>query len=72
MSARRPTALLIPCPRNLDERGPAPRTYTAWFWLYATTRRLRHRLGLHDYEHIQLIRSRRCTWCGKSKPDGPS
>ncbi len=63
---RRSTALLIPCPWSGDEDDPVPRSYHAWFWLYARTRRLRHRIGLHDYEYAPALRARRCTWCGKT------
>ncbi|MFD4740591.1 hypothetical protein ACFWNQ_24985 [Streptomyces virginiae] len=61
----RTTALGIPCPWSGDETEPAPRTYRAWVWLYATTRRLRHRISLHDYERWGIDGGRRCTWCGK-------
>lgn len=64
---RAPTALLIPSPWSGDENDPIPATYRAWFWLYKTTRRLRHRLGLHDWIGYP---SRRCSWCGK--PGGAS
>ncbi|WP_318201051.1 hypothetical protein [Streptomyces sp. SCL15-4] len=63
---RTPTALLIPCPWSGDEYDPVPRSYAAWFWLYTRTRRLRHLLGLHDYQYVPAIRARHCTWCGKS------
>ncbi|MFE2164875.1 hypothetical protein ACFXB3_07345 [Streptomyces sp. NPDC059447] len=62
----RPTALRIPCPWSGDEHDPVPRSYHAWFWLYAHTRRLRHKLGLHDYQ-AWGIAGRRCTWCGHTK-----
>ncbi|GGW15726.1 hypothetical protein GCM10018980_52030 [Streptomyces capoamus] len=65
--ARRPTALLIPSPWSGDEFDPAPRSYWVWFWLYKHTRRLRHRLGLHDYEYVYALHGRRCTWCGKTE-----
>lgn len=66
---RRPTALLIPSPWSGDGYDPVPRTYPAWFWLYKTTRQLRHRLGLHDWNgHLRL----RCTWCGKTRSGGAS
>ena len=64
---RRATALLIPCPWSGDEFDPVPRRYWAWFWLYKHTRRLRHRLGLHDYQYIYALHGRRCTWCGKTE-----
>lgn len=60
----RATALGIACPWSGDEHDPIPRTYRAWFWLYSRTRRLRHRIGLHDYQHIPILLARRCTWCG--------
>jgi hypothetical protein len=63
---RRSTALLIPCPWSGDESDPVPRSYRAWIWLYSRTRRLRHTLGLHDYEYLCALGSRRCTWCGKT------
>lgn len=65
--ARRTTALLIPCPWSGDEFGPVPRSYHAWFWLYKHTRRLRHRLGLHDYKYVHALHGRQCTWCGKTE-----
>lgn len=64
--ARRTTALLIPCPWSGDENDPVPRSYRAWIWLYARTRHLRHRVGLHDYEYVYALAARRCTWCGKT------
>jgi hypothetical protein len=63
---RRSTALLIPCPWSGDETDPVPRSYHAWIWLYSRTRRLRHRLGLHDYKYVCALGSRQCTWCGKT------
>lgn len=62
--AKRPTALGIPCPWSGDENDPTPRRYWAWFWLYRTTRVLRHRIGLHDFQWIHALNARRCTWCG--------
>jgi hypothetical protein len=59
---KHPTALLIPSPWSGDEYDPIPRTYRAWFWLYRTTRVLRHRIGLHDWL------PGRCSWCGKRRP----
>jgi hypothetical protein len=63
---RRYTALLIPCPWSGDESDPVPRSYRAWIWLYGRTWRLRHRLGLHDYEYVCTLGHRQCTWCGKT------
>jgi len=65
VTGRRTTALLIPCPWSGDERDPVPRSYRAWIWLYVKTRRLRHRVGLHDYEYIPALDGLRCTWCFK-------
>lgn len=62
----RPTALGIPSPWSGDEFDPVPRRYHAWVWLYANTRRLRHQIGLHDYQ-TWGIGERRCTWCGQMK-----
>lgn len=62
----RTTALGIPCPWSGDEYDPVPRRYYAWFWLYATTRKLRHKIGLHDFQPWG-ISARRCTWCGQMK-----
>lgn len=64
----RTTALLIPSPWSGDENDPITRTYRAWHWLYRNTRRLRHRVGLHDYERLPALRERRCTWCGRWAP----
>jgi len=64
----RTTALGIPCPHSGDESDPVPRSYYAWHWLYVKTRRLRHRLGLHDDHPWGLGGCRRCTWCGRMKP----
>jgi hypothetical protein len=64
----RPTALGIPSPWSGDEFDPVPRRYTAWIWLYAITRRLRHRIGLHDDQPWGLDGCRCCTWCGRMKP----
>lgn len=64
---RQATALLIPCPWSGDENDSTPLRYWAWFWLYKHTRRLRHKLGLHDYESLGVINCLRCTWCGKTK-----
>lgn len=62
----RTTALLIPCPWSGDEHDPVPRSYWAWIWLYVTTRRLRHRVGLHDWHQYNAeLEMLRCTWCGK-------
>jgi hypothetical protein len=63
---RRPTALLIPSPWSGDESDRVPRSYFAWYWLYKHTRRLRHCLGLHDYEYVPVRHRNRCTWCGKT------
>lgn len=63
----RSTALGIPCPWSGDENDPVPRRYTAWIWLYANTRRLRHRIDLHDYAPWGIGEPRRCTWCGKDE-----
>ncbi|GAA3032292.1 hypothetical protein GCM10020000_06600 [Streptomyces olivoverticillatus] len=62
----RPTALKIPCPWSGDEKDPVPRTYGTWLWLYETTRKLRHLLGLHDWHLVPAYGpgGRRCTWCG--------
>ncbi|HMG62344.1 MAG TPA: hypothetical protein VK599_05295 [Streptosporangiaceae bacterium] len=54
----------IPSPWSGDENDPTPHSYRAWFWLYATTRKIRHALGLHDWEASFLTHSRKCTWCG--------
>jgi len=59
--AGRPTALLIPSPWSGDERDPAGRLYRWWFRLYVATRRIRHLVGLHDWDRP---RRARCTWCG--------
>lgn len=59
---RQPTALLIPSPWSGDENDPTPQTYRAWHRLYRTTRRVRHWIGLHDWNSSQT----RCTWCGRS------
>lgn len=61
---KRPTALLIPSPWSGDDYARIPRTYPLWFWLYKTTRSLRHKLGLHDWDGILLTR---CTWCGQTR-----
>lgn len=63
---QRTTALRIPCPWSGDENDPVPRSYSAWSWLYKHTRRLRHRLGLHDYQYVVVLRAHRCTWCGRT------
>ncbi|MDH6460129.1 hypothetical protein M2302_000280 [Micromonospora sp. A200] len=63
----KPTALLIPSPWSGDEADPIPASYRWWFRLYVTTRRLRHKLGLHDYRRIHPlhgVRFLRCSWCG--------
>lgn len=65
MAPARTTALGIPCPWSGDECEPVPRSYHAWFWLYQTTRRLRHRIGLHDWRYSPATKMRYCTWCGK-------
>jgi hypothetical protein len=60
-----PTALLIPCPWSGDENDPAGMSYRLWFWLYRTTRVLRHRFGAHDWRHeVTGSGMKRCTWCG--------
>lgn len=63
----RPTALGIPNPWSGADAEQAPRSYTLWFWLYQRTRRLRHRLGRHDWQYVPALSARRCTWCGKFK-----
>ncbi len=63
----RPTALLIPSPWSGDERDPVPRSYRWWFWLHVRTRRLRHRVGLHDWKQVWPDGGdpfKHCTWCG--------
>lgn len=55
----RPTALGIPSPWSGDEADPLPPSYWWWYRFYVATRRMRHLIGLHDYQ------VRRCTWCGK-------
>jgi hypothetical protein len=59
------TVFGIPSPWSGDERDPIGPAYRAWFIAYRTTRRLRHRVGVHDWNVIDIDKSRRCTWCGK-------
>ncbi|MFI8792650.1 hypothetical protein [Streptomyces sp. NPDC055105] len=63
----RPTALKIPSPWSGDEYDPIPRSYRAWFWLYKTTRQLRHRINLHDYRYVPALHCGQCSWCHKTK-----
>lgn len=65
---RRSTVLFIPCPWSGDEYDPVPRSYAAWSWLYGATRRLRHKVGLHDWVQWPTgSLAARCTWCGKHR-----
>lgn len=59
----RPTALLIPSPWSGDEYDKPPRLYWAWFRLYVATRKVRHLLGLHDW-NVPSGPTHACTWCG--------
>jgi len=64
-----------------DGTEPYPALYWVWFRLYRWTRRVKHRVGWHDWhergvvDYDDLVYARRdlhCDWCGKSKPVGGS
>lgn len=57
-------------PWSGDEHDPIPAAYRVWFPLYRATRRLKHRLGLHDWEPRHPLggpRSDHCHWCGANR-----
>lgn len=64
----RVTALKIPSPWGGDERNEPGRAYWLWLKLYHSTRVLRHKLGLHDWQEPTMRDTpARCSWCGTRK-----
>lgn len=59
----------IASPWSGDERDPTPWTYRPWFLAYKAARRIRHRLGLHDWRSraVDGGRTSHCDWCGTNR-----
>lgn len=64
----KPTTVFgVRSPWSGDERDPIPWTYRAlWFPTYRATRRIRHRLHMHDWRPLPIDggRTKHCDWCG--------
>lgn len=62
-SRREPRVFGIPSPWSGNESDAITTAYRVWFFTYRSVRRVRHRLGLHDF-HARPLGGDHCDWCG--------